>query len=130
MTADEAERMLAAAKTHARTMGKAVSIIVVDAGGASMAFARLDGAAPSTAVMADGKASSAAYMGRDSALIATAAQTNPMMVAVHSSKMAKFTPVQGAVVVRRGTEIVGAVGVSGATSEEDEQIARAGAAAL
>ncbi len=129
MKADEAERMLAAAKAKAQEMGKAVSIIVVDAGGAPVAFQRLDGAAASTAVMAEGKAASAAYMGRDSGLIATMAQNNPMMVAVHG-KMGKFTPVQGAVVLKRAEEIVGAVGVSGATSEEDEQIAKAGAAAL
>jgi uncharacterized protein GlcG (DUF336 family) len=41
----------------------------------------------------------------------------------------RFVPAQGGVVVRDGGEVVGAVGVSGATSEEDEAIARAGAEA-
>ena len=128
MKTAEAQSILAACRDEANKMGKAVTIIVVDASGAPVVLERLDGTAPMTTMVAEGKAAGAAFTGRDSALLKAMAENNPAIAAAVATRLGgKFMPVQGAVVLKKGGVVVGAVGVSGATSEEDEQIARAGA---
>lgn len=131
MKNEDARRILDAARAEAVKMQKNVTIIVVDAGGAPMMLERMDGATGMTAMVAEGKAVGSAFTGRDSVLNRTMAENNPAMVAVVSARLGgRFMPVQGAVVMRRDGEVMGACGVSGATSEEDEQIAKAGIAAV
>jgi len=59
-----------------------------------------------------------------------AANAPAIMSAVSARLQGRFAPHQGAVVIRNDSGIYGAIGVSGATSEEDEQIAKAGLSAL
>lgn len=128
MKTEDAERILAASRAKANEMGKAVTIIVSDATGAPMALVRLDGTPPMTTMVAEGKAAAAIFTGRDSALVKTMADNNPAIAnAVRERLGGRFMAVQGAVVLKRDGAVVGAVGVSGATSQEDEDIARAGA---
>jgi uncharacterized protein GlcG (DUF336 family) len=109
-------------------MGKAVSIAIVDSAGFMVAFERFNNPPAFTAVVAEGKANASAVMGRDSGALAPMAQNAPaIMNALGARLNGRFAPHQGAVVIRDGSGIVGAIGVSGATSEEDEQIAKAGA---
>ena len=80
----------------------------------------------------EGKAAGSAFTGRDSATFAAMAQNAPAVLATIAARLQgqRFAPHQGAVAVKDAAgNIVGAVGVSGATSDEDEAIARAGAAA-
>ncbi len=131
MKNEDARKIVDAARAEAIKMQKAVTIIVVDAGGAPMFLERLDGSTGMHAMVADGKAAGSAFTGRDSVLNRTMAENNPAMVAVVSQRLAgRFVPVQGAVVLRKDGMVAGAVGVSGATAEEDEQIAKAGAAVV
>ncbi len=90
------------------------------------------GAAPAfTAVVAEGKAAASAFMGRDSVQLQGMAERSPAIVAALTTRLGgRFVAHQGAVVLVRDGEVAGAVGVSGASAEEDEQIARAGAAAF
>jgi glc operon protein GlcG len=55
---------------------------------------------------------------------------NPVMRALMHMEDGQIIPQQGAVPIKRGNELIGAIGVSGASSQEDEEIARAGLAAL
>ena len=55
---------------------------------------------------------------------------NPVMRALMQMEDGQLIPQQGAVPIKRGNELIGAIGVSGASSQEDEEIARAGLAAL
>ncbi len=131
MKTEDAQQILAAARAEAQQMGKTVTIVVVDASGAPVVLERLNGAAPMTTMVAEGKAGGSVFAGRDSALLKTMADNNPALAnAVRERLGGRFMPLQGAVVLRQGGAVVGAVGVSGATSEEDEQIAKAGAAAV
>ena len=50
--------------------------------------------------------------------------------AINSRLASRMIPAQGAVALRQSDELIGAIGVSGATAEEDEQIAKAGAESL
>src|SRR6266511_1594945 len=131
MKSEEAKHMMDAARAEATKLGKSVSIAILDGGGLMMAFERYNDAPGFTAVVAESKASASAFMGRDSgALEAMATNAPGVMSAVSARLQGRFAPRQGAVVIRNDNGIYGAIGVSGATSEEDEQIAKAGLAAL
>ena len=130
MKSDDARRMLEAARKQAVEMQKAVSIVVVDTQGIPVALERVGDPAAFTTVVAEGKASAAAFTGRDSAQLQGMAERFPAMVTSLATRLGgRFMPVQGAVVLTDASGVVGAIGVSGATAEEDETIAKAGQAA-
>ena len=131
MNTETARRMLDASRASAVQLGKGVSIAIVDAGGNLMCLERVNDAAPATTFIAEGKAVASAMMGRDSGRLAPMAERFPAILQAVASRVGgRFMAVQGAVVVMQGGAVEGAVGVSGATSEEDEAIARAGADAF
>jgi uncharacterized protein GlcG (DUF336 family) len=122
--------MMDAAREKAEEIGKPVSVAIVDAGGTLMAMERLGDAPSATVMVAEGKAVASAVMGRDSGRLEAMAQSLPLII--NSLMMrydGRFTPAQGGVVIKDAGDVVGGVGVSGATSEEDEAIARAAAEA-
>lgn len=130
MKSDAARAMMDAAREKAEEIGKPVSVAIVDAGGALMALERLNDAPSATVLVAEGKAVASAVMGRDSGRLEAMAESLPSIInALMMRYEGRFVPAQGGVVVRQGGTVIGAVGVSGATSEEDESIARAGAEA-
>lgn len=132
MTNEEAKRVLAAAVAKAEAFGRKVSIAVVDGAGTLLVFERATGTDPFTASLAEGKAATAAYTGRETQRMQGMADSRPFLVAPLSKRLGeRFVPVEGGVPIRAadGT-VLGAVGVSGAASEEDAEIAKAGIAAL
>jgi glc operon protein GlcG len=123
-----AERVLNAAKKIAGERRARVSISVVDGRGDLIAMLRLDGAPWYTAFVSKGKAAAAAAFGVASGDLALRSDTPAIRaLAQHDDGI---IPQQGAVPIRVGEHVVGAVGVSGTTSGEDEQIAMAGASAI
>ena len=130
MKTEDARRMLEASRAKATEIGKPVSVCVLDAAGAIVVLERLNDAPPFTAFVAEGKAAASAITGRDSSTLKGMSENAPFVFNTLVTRMQgqRFAPHQGAVPVRdsRG-DLVGAVGVSGATSDEDEAIARAGA---
>jgi uncharacterized protein GlcG (DUF336 family) len=130
MNSDAARRMMDAARDKAEEIGKPVSVAIVDSGGSLMALERLGNAPSATVVVAEGKAVASAVMGRDSVRLEAMADSLPTIInALMIRYEGRFVPAQGGVAVRESGNIIGGIGVSGATSEEDEAIARAGAEA-
>lgn len=129
LTLVEIERMLQAAKKKALDMGVIVGISIVDARGDLLAALRLDGALWRTMSVSRGKAYASVAFGVASAELMERAN-NPVMRALMLMEEGQIIPQQGAVPIKRGSELLGAIGVSGARSEEDEEIARAGVSAL
>lgn len=124
-----AKRALEAARAEAGRIGKPVSIAIVDAGCVLVVFERMDGVNTFSAVVAEGKACASAFTGRASGALADWSATYPSLISGLSTRLAgRFMAVQGAVPIKDGDTIVGAIGVSGAAAAEDEQIAQAGAA--
>jgi uncharacterized protein GlcG (DUF336 family) len=122
--------MMEAARAHATEIGKPVSVAIVDAAGMLVALERFDDALAATALVAEGKAVASASMGIDSGVLAGIAESiQPIVDSLVQRYGGRFIAAQGGVVVLDGTAVVGAVGVSGATSDEDEAIARAAASA-
>jgi uncharacterized protein GlcG (DUF336 family) len=128
MKSDDARKMMEAARAKAKEIGKPVSIAILDASGLMVLFERVGDPSPATSVIAEGKASASAFTGRDSGAIAAGppAIQNAMLARLNG----RFVPHQGALAIRNEDGVLGAIGVSGATSEEDESIARAGLEAL
>ena len=129
LTLVEIERMLQAAKKKALDMGVIVGISIVDARGDLLAALRLDGALWRTMLVSRGKAYASVAFGVASAELMERAN-NPVMRALMLMEEGQIIPQQGAVPIKQGSELLGAIGVSGARSEEDEEVARAGVSAL
>ncbi|MEL6242071.1 MAG: heme-binding protein [Pseudomonadota bacterium] len=107
---------------------KPLSVIVLDPGGHVLAFEREDGAAPGRFGIAQGKAYGSVMLGMaGTAQMARAEGQAYFMAAVNGVYGGKVVPVPGGVLVRdKKGAIVGAVGVTGDTSENDAEAAIAG----
>ena len=127
LTLAEARRMIQAAVAKAQALQVKLSVAVCDTGGNLIAFDRMDGTIVVSATVAQGKAAAAAGFGRPSGALAA---DSPVIQAVIAATGGRMLPARGAVPVVKAGEIVGAIGASGATAEQDEQCAQAGAAAL
>lgn len=106
------------------------AIAIVDAGGHVISVERLDGTFPAAAEVSVGKARTAALFRKPTrAFEETVNGGRFTMIAV--AQITDFTPLQGGVPLMIGGEVVGAIGVSGAASaQQDDQIAQAAADAL
>jgi uncharacterized protein GlcG (DUF336 family) len=126
LTLDAARRIAAAAAVEARA-DRTSAIAIVDAGGALVYFERLDGTFPAAAAVSFDKAHTAATFQH---------ATKDFEDAVHNGRGAltgvkEMTPLQGGVPIVVEGKVIGAVGISGASSAaRDEAIARAAAAAV
>ena len=109
---------------------KPLSVVVLDAGGHVIAFEKEDGAAPGRFAIAHGKAYGAVMLGMSgSAQMARAEQQAYFMAAVNGVYGGQVVPVPGGILVRdKKGSVIGAVGVTGDTSENDAEAGLAGIA--
>lgn len=132
LTYAQADTIIRAALEHARAGAMApLAVTVLDAGGHPVALAREDGAPYFRAELARGKAAGAVGMGSGSRTLATRATRNPaFFMALGQMVQGDMVPAAGGVLIRdaEGT-VIGAVGISGDTSDRDEACAVAGIAA-
>jgi uncharacterized protein GlcG (DUF336 family) len=129
LTLEEAERILVAAKAKVMEMGAKMSISVVDPRGDLIAMFRTDGASWRTPLISRAKALAASCFGRSSADLADNAMS-PVFRGLMAMQAGHMIPGQGALPVYRDGELIGAVGGSGGTGQEDEDAARAGIEAI
>lgn len=126
---DQANAIIAAAFAKGMELQlKPLSIAVLDPGGHLIAFARGDGASTMRPQIACGKASGALALGISSRAIATIASERPSFVAsLADLSQHGVIPAAGGVIVGDAAgSILGAVGVTGDTSDYDEECAIAG----
>jgi len=123
--ADDASKIVAAAKLEAQKNNWNVSIAVVDEGGFLIHLERLDGAPVQSATIAASKAWTAAATRTATKALEDIVKDRPAVTTFPGR-----VPVQGGLPIMYEGECVGAVGVSGVKSHEDEQIAAAGLRAL
>jgi uncharacterized protein GlcG (DUF336 family) len=129
LTLDTARSIIAAAFARAGELGlKPLAVIVLDAGGHTIAFERQDGASAARYQIAFGKAHGAIAMGLGSrALYERAEKQAYFLDAVNAMVGGALIPVPGGVLVRDAEgALVGAVGVTGDNSDNDEKAAVAG----
>ena len=127
----ESRRMLDAAVAKAEEMGVQVGICIVDDHASPVGSIVMGGAAFLFLFQASmGKAmATVVWRGQPSGVLNERAGT-PMFQAVNSMYANQLVYQQGAVPLRRGEQLVGAIGVGGASPQQDEEIAVAGAAAF
>ena len=126
ITLEAAKQMMVAGETEARKNGWNVAITVVDANGGLIMFQKLDDTQPGSIAISQGKARTAALFKRPTKVLEDALTGGKTaFLAVDG-----MTPMQGGVPVIADGRVVGAVGVSGVTSAQDEQVAMAAVAAL
>ena len=127
LTAAGARAVLDAALAEAERLGVPECVAVVDAGGHLLAFGRSDGARTASISIALTKATSAATRKR-----ATADEGGGDLLATIRSALAadRLTGIGGGIPLVVGDQVVGGVGVSSGTIDEDTIVARAGVAAL
>ncbi|NML44018.1 heme-binding protein [Ramlibacter sp. G-1-2-2] len=132
MTLQQANTIITAALAKSKERGfKPMGIAVLDAAGNLKAFASEDGASMFRFDIARAKAWGAVGMGVSSRVLGQRAKENPnFFVSLSATADGKFLPQTGAVVVKDAQgNILGAVGASGGTGDEDEEICAAGVAA-
>jgi uncharacterized protein GlcG (DUF336 family) len=125
LTSDDVHKMVAACKAEAAKNKWNVSIAVVDDAGFLLHLERMDGAGGMTSVVSEGKARTAAVTGRSTKFWEDRIKDRPVFL-----KFPDSLPIQGGIPLVHQGQCVGAIGVSGVQSHEDEQIANAGAATL
>ncbi len=129
LTLAQANTILTVAVAKAREAGyKPMGIAVLDASGNLKAFASEDGASMFRFDIARAKAWGAVGMGASSRVLMQRAKDNPnFFVSLSATSAGKFLPQTGAVVIKDASgQIIGAVGASGGTGDEDEAICIAG----
>ena len=132
LTLDQANRIISAALAASREAGyKPMGIAVLDDAGNLKAFAREDGASMFRFEVAQAKAWGAVGMGASSRVLGQRAKDNPnFFVSLAATASGKFLPQTGAVLIKNADgQVLGAVGASGGTGDEDEAICMAGVAA-
>ena len=125
LTLEDCKKISTAAEAEARRNNWNVCIAILDDGGHLLHLARMDGATPANARIALAKGRTAAETRRS-----TANWQERVAKRIELLGMPEVTPVQGGVPIVIDGTCVGAVGVSGVQSHEDEQIAAAGIKAL
>ena len=132
LTLAQANQIIAAALTQSQASGyKPMAVVVLDEAGHLKSAQRQDGASMFRIDVASGKAWAAIGMGAASRVLGQRAKENPsFFVALAATAQGKFLPQTGAVLVKdAGGAVIGAVGASGGTGDEDEAICIAGIAA-
>ena len=126
ITLEAAKKMAAAGEAEARKNGWNVAIAIVDASGGLILFQKLDETQPGSIAVSQGKARAAALFKRPSKLLEEA---------IAAGKQGFLTvegiaPIQGGLPVIVEGKVIGAVGVSGVSSAQDEQVALAAVGGL
>ncbi len=131
LTLELAERFLAAAKAKAQQESWGMSLAVVDTAGNLVALARMDKARWMTAGVAQSKALTAATFGRSSKDVADLAQSRSLLFSSISELVGRpLLLAGGGLPLILNGELLGGVGASGGTEDQDVECAKAGLAAI
>jgi uncharacterized protein GlcG (DUF336 family) len=130
ITLEEAQGMISAAERRAQEMGQPMNIAVMDAGRNLVAFHRMDGAWVASIDIAIDKAFTSAGRGLTTRKIGEMAQPGQPLFGINTTNGGRIVIFAGGIPLMRDGEVVGAIGVSGGTVDEDHEVAEAGVAAF
>ncbi len=125
---EKAHRVIAAGEAKARELGQPMNIAVVDAGTNLKAFIRMDNAWLGSIDIAINKAFTAKAFDISTKDLGSNSQPGDQFFGIHVSNHDRVMIFAGGILLRVGGEIVGAVGVSGGSGEQDQLVAEAAAA--
>ena len=131
LTLEGARAVLAAAQRRAEEIRVPMDVAVVDDGGHLLAFERMDGAKPSSIAISLVKAQAAALRRAATGPAMAGDQVNlPPAMGLAIANPAQQTPIRGGVPLVVDGQVIGAIGASAGTEDQDLDVARAGAAAI
>ena len=129
ITMDQARAAVDAARRKSGEIDTKMNIAILDAGGNLKAFARMDGAWLGSIDIAIKKARTARYFDMNSGEIGKLSQPGGALFNIEHSNGGLIT-FPGGIPIRQGDTIIGAIGVSGSSVENDHTVAAAGVAAI
>ncbi|WP_366183790.1 heme-binding protein [Flavobacterium ovatum] len=130
ITEGEAFKVLLAAKKNAEVQNVVVNIAVVDAGANLKAFIRMDDSFLGSIDVAIKKAKTARYFNMDTGKLGELTQPGGIIYNIEHSNGGLMTFPGGVPIKNKAGKIIGAIGVSGGTIDQDRAIAMVGAAAV
>ncbi len=130
ITLADARKIIAAAEEKAHAIGQPMNIAVADQGGNLIAHVRMDKAWMGSIDISIKKAWTARAFDIATKDLAGFCQSGEQFFGIHASNGGKVMIFAGGVPLKRGGEVVGGLGVSGGTGEQDQAVAEAGAKAF
>jgi len=130
MTLADARRVIEAAERKAEEIGQPMNIAVVDAGGNLVAHVRMDRAWIGSIDISINKAWTARAFDVSTKDLAGSSQSGGQFFGIHASNHGRVMIFAGGIPLKRGSEVVGGIGVSGGEGKQDHAVAEAGAAAF
>ena len=129
VTLTAADQAIAAARAKAAEIGVPMNVAVVDEGDNLVAFVRMDGAWLGSIDIAQNKAYTARAFDMPTKDLAPLAQPGQSLYGIEASNRGRLIVFAGGIPLLSGGRVVGAIGVSGGTVEQDQEVAEAGVAA-
>jgi len=130
ITLSQAEKIVAVAKDKATAIDTKMNIAIVDAGSNLVAFGRMDGAWLGSVDISIKKAKTARYFDMNTGIIGELSQPGGPLFNIEHSNNGLITFPGGVPIKNAAGEIIGAIGVSGSSVENDHDVAEAGANAI
>lgn len=130
ITLEDARRIIAAAEKKAEEIGQPMNIAVADVGGNLVAHVRMDNAWLGSVDISIKKAWTARAFDISTKDLAEHSQSGGQFFGIHASNDGKVMIFAGGIPLKQNGRVVGAIGVSGGSGEQDHAVAEAGVAAL
>src|SRR4051794_23852818 len=130
VTLKDARKIIEAAEKKATEIGQPMNIAVADAGGNLVAHVRMDGAWIGSIDISIKKAFTSRAFDISTRDLATQSQSGGQFFGIHASNDGKVMIFAGGIPLKKDGKVVGAIGVSGGSGEQDHSVAEAGVAAF
>ncbi|HEY8011340.1 MAG TPA: heme-binding protein [Rudaea sp.] len=130
LTLEDARKVIAAAERKAQALRQPMNIAVADAGGNLVAHVRMDEAWMGSIDISIKKAFTARAFDISTKDLAQFSQSGGQFFGIHESNQGRVMIFAGGLPLKRAGKVVGAIGVSGGSGEQDEAVAEAGSAAF
>ena len=130
ITLNDARKIIAAAEAKAQEIGQPMNIAVADAGGNLIAHVRMDGAWLGSIDISIKKAFTSRAFDISTKDLAANSQSGQQFFGIHASNDGKVMIFAGGIPLKKDGKVVGAIGVSGGSGEQDHSVAEAGVAAF
>ena len=127
---EDARRVIAAAEKKAADIGQPMNIAVADEGGNLVAHVRMDNAWIGSIDIAQKKAFTSRAFDISTKDLAAHSQSGGQFFGIHASNNGKIMVFAGGIPLKKEGKVVGAIGVSGGSGEQDHAVAEAGAKAF
>ena len=130
VTLEDARRVIAAAEKKAEEIGQPMNIAVADVGGNLVAHVRMDGAWLGSVDISIKKAWTSRAFDIATKDLAEHSQSGGQFFGINASNDGKVMIFAGGIPLKQGGKVVGAIGVSGGSGDQDHQVAEAGVEAF